>query len=205
MNPRLRIVVPAALVSLLSLTALPAAGSETNQVGSQLSKINHIVVVYQENHSFDNLYGRWERVNGLANASSDHTLQIKQDGSTYACLLQNDVNLTSPPLPADCADTTGTPAKSRLRQSLRQRALRDRDLHSVERQDVPAAGRLRATWPPPEPQQPARRLYPRYRAPLLPGAIPAQRWPAESLHDGQRRGRPNAGLLRHPRASHLPV
>ena len=33
-----------------------------------LRKINHIVVIYEENHSFDNLYGTWEGVNGLANA-----------------------------------------------------------------------------------------------------------------------------------------
>jgi phospholipase C len=29
-----------------------------------LSGINHIVVIYEENHSFDNLYGGWEGVNG---------------------------------------------------------------------------------------------------------------------------------------------
>ena len=32
----------------------------------KLEKINHIVVIYEENHSFDNLYGGWEGVNGLA-------------------------------------------------------------------------------------------------------------------------------------------
>ena len=31
-----------------------------------LAKMNHIVVIYEENHSFDNLYGGWEGVNGLA-------------------------------------------------------------------------------------------------------------------------------------------
>jgi phospholipase C len=111
-NPRARIIVPAALASLLALTALPAAGSESDRGESQLGKINHIVVIYQENHSFDNLYGGWEGVNGSGNTDAARTLQIKQDGSTYSCLLQNDVNLTSPPLPADCADTTGTPANT---------------------------------------------------------------------------------------------
>src|SRR5215213_2908209 len=67
-----------------------------------LNKIRHFVVVYEENHSFDNLYGRWERVDGLRNADPAHTRQINQDGAEYQCLLQNDVNLTSPPLPADC-------------------------------------------------------------------------------------------------------
>jgi phospholipase C len=108
-NSRVRIIVPAALASLLALTALPAAGSESDRGESPLGKINHIVVIYQENHSFDNLYGGWEGVNGLANADAPHTVQIKQDGTDFACLLQNDVNLANK-LPADCHDTTGTPA-----------------------------------------------------------------------------------------------
>src|ERR1700674_2256475 len=93
MNARVRIVVPGVLASLLALSALPAAGSESDRGGSQLGKINHIVVIYQENHSFDNLYGTWPGVNGLSNAKAAHTLQIKQNGTLFACLLQNDVNL----------------------------------------------------------------------------------------------------------------
>src|SRR5438094_7507718 len=109
MNPRVRIVVPAALVSVLALTALPAAGSESDGGQLQLGKINHIVVIYEENHSFDNLYGTWEGVNGRSNASAAKTLQIKQNGAVFACLLQDDVNLTSPtPLATTCTDTTGT-------------------------------------------------------------------------------------------------
>ena len=112
MNARVRIVVPAALVSLLALTAIPAAGSDSEKGESQLSKINHIVVIYEENHSFDNLYGSWEGVNGRANADAAHTLQVKQNGTAFGCLLQNDVNLASPPQLADCNDTKGTPANS---------------------------------------------------------------------------------------------
>src|SRR5438874_7343424 len=111
MNPRVRIVVPAAFVSLLALTALPAAGSESDRGDSSLNKINHIVVIYEENHSFDNLYGSWEGVNGRSNAPAAETLQIKENGATYNCLLQNDVNLASVQ-PANCADTTGTPANT---------------------------------------------------------------------------------------------
>ena len=106
MNSRVRIVVPAVLGSLLGLTALPAAGADQ---AAPLNRINHIVVIYEENHSFDNLYGNWEGVNGRANADASHTVQMGQRGTPYTCLLQNDVNLTSPPLPADCTDnTTGT-------------------------------------------------------------------------------------------------
>ena len=74
-----------------------------------LSAIKHIVVIYEENHSFDNLYGGWEGVNGLASADPTHTKQVSQTGAVYSCLQQNDVNLTVPPLQATCNDsTTGT-------------------------------------------------------------------------------------------------
>ena len=81
---------------------------------ARLDRVNHIVVVYEENHSFDNLYGGWEGVNGLANADAAHTAQVNQAGAPYSCLLQNDVNLTSPvPLPSTCSDsTTGTTFQS---------------------------------------------------------------------------------------------
>ena len=70
--------------------------------GGALRDINHLVIIYEENHSFDNLYGGWEGVNGLSSARAARTTQVDQNGVAYACLLQNDVNLTSPPLPAGC-------------------------------------------------------------------------------------------------------
>ena len=50
--------------------ALAAAFSSELATRRSSSKINHIVVIYEENHSFDNLYGGWEGVNGLANADA---------------------------------------------------------------------------------------------------------------------------------------
>jgi len=94
---------------MFSLTVWPTAASANNGGSGRLGAINHIVVVYEENHSFDNLYGGWEGVNGLAAADTAHTTQIGQGGAAYTCLLQNDVNLKSPPLLGDCTDTsTGT-------------------------------------------------------------------------------------------------
>jgi acid phosphatase len=79
----------------------------------QLARVKHIVVVYEENHSFDNLYGGWEGVNGRASADAVHTTQLNQAGLPFSCLLQNDVNLTSPPLASGCSDaTTATPFAS---------------------------------------------------------------------------------------------
>src|SRR6266487_3280165 len=99
------VAVAAVVAALFAASARPAAHA------TPLSKIDHVVVIYEENHSFDNLYGGWEGVNGRADADAAHTLQVNELGNTYHCLLQNDVNLTSPPLPADCADATvGSPA-----------------------------------------------------------------------------------------------
>ena len=47
--------------------ASPARRSPSAKT-TPLDKIDHIVVIYEENHSFDNLYGGWEGVNGRANA-----------------------------------------------------------------------------------------------------------------------------------------
>src|SRR6476660_4478642 len=94
----------AAILALFSLAASPTAAF-ADDGSNKLGSIKHIVVVYEENHSFDNLYGGWEGVNGRGNASAAQTVQITQGGVPYTCLLQNDVNLTSPPLSADCTDT----------------------------------------------------------------------------------------------------
>ena len=61
-----------------------------------MDRVKHIVVIYEENHSFDNLYGGWEGVDGRSRADAAHTRQVSQAGTPYQCLLQNDVNLTSP-------------------------------------------------------------------------------------------------------------
>jgi phospholipase C len=46
------------------------------------------VVIYQENHSFDNLYGRWEGAGGLRHAPRARTIQVNQAGIPYQCLLR---------------------------------------------------------------------------------------------------------------------
>jgi phospholipase C len=101
------IIGAAALVTLaLSLTAAVASAHDRDKDDGD--KIKHIVVIYEENHSFDNLFGGWEGVNGLRNAAG-HATQHAADGTALPCLPQNDVNLTSPtPLPATCHGMVGT-------------------------------------------------------------------------------------------------
>ncbi len=49
--------------------------------------INHIIVIYLENHTFDNLYGTFPGANGLAAAKSA-TPQVAKDGTAYTTLPQ---------------------------------------------------------------------------------------------------------------------
>jgi acid phosphatase len=82
-------ILAGTLVAAVSASTASSAGPDP------LRKINHIVVIYEENHSFDNLYGGWEGVNGRANADAAHTTQVDQSSTRtpYTCLQQNDVNL----------------------------------------------------------------------------------------------------------------
>ena len=102
----LRRLLVLSVLLLMAMAVIPAGGAAASGGGDRLSRVNHIVVIYQENHSFDNLYGRWEGVNGLRDAQRAHTTQVNQAGEPYHCLMQNDVNLTSPPLTVRCTDTT---------------------------------------------------------------------------------------------------
>jgi phospholipase C len=48
--------------------------------GGGLERIQHIVVIYAENRSFDNLYGLFPGADGVANATPDQYTQVDYDG-----------------------------------------------------------------------------------------------------------------------------
>src|SRR4051795_4040906 len=94
-HPKLALVAATVCVATVLAMTIPASAGGK---GHGSSKIDHIVVIYEENHSFDNLYGLWgsvngEQVAGLPSADAAHTLQKAQNGTTYECLLQMDYNL----------------------------------------------------------------------------------------------------------------
>ncbi|PZP49913.1 MAG: acid phosphatase [Pseudopedobacter saltans] len=51
-----------------------------------IDKVKHVVVIYMENHSFDNLYGQFEGANGLSNASQESITQLDREGKVYKYL-----------------------------------------------------------------------------------------------------------------------
>src|SRR4051794_3315274 len=57
----------AVLLALAVPTAVAAADPSTDRHGGhdpQIGGFKHLVVIYEENHSFDNLYGTWGSMNG---------------------------------------------------------------------------------------------------------------------------------------------
>jgi acid phosphatase len=67
----------------LSFIALLAgcAMLQSGQSREDLAKIEHIVVIYAENHSFDNLYGMFPGANGIADATTEQKTQLDHDGN----------------------------------------------------------------------------------------------------------------------------
>lgn len=113
------------LISSLIFIGNLAPQSQAKADPYALNSYDKFVIIYEENHSFDNLYGMWGAVGpfsveGLSNAltiqNSSRRIQVRQNNSTpYQCLLQLDVNLTSPsPLTPACSDNTGTPFTSQF-------------------------------------------------------------------------------------------
>src|SRR6476620_7117491 len=98
MNRRSILCVIAVIsLAVLTMAGQAAANPEKHDRGP-LGHFKHLVVIYEENHSFDNLYGLWgsvigQHVIGLSDADAAHTTQIAQDGAKYTCLKQLDVNL----------------------------------------------------------------------------------------------------------------
>ncbi len=53
---------------------------------AELNKIQHVVVIYMENHSFDNLYGDFPGANGLSDAQENRIIQVDSTGMPYSVL-----------------------------------------------------------------------------------------------------------------------
>jgi phospholipase C len=60
-------------------------GGEDDVMGEAGHRLKHLVVIYMENHSFDNLYGEFPGANGLANAGG-HTTQVDAAGNPFSTL-----------------------------------------------------------------------------------------------------------------------
>ncbi|HZE37105.1 MAG TPA: alkaline phosphatase family protein, partial [Candidatus Eisenbacteria bacterium] len=75
------------VVALVVLVAL-VAGCATHATSAKpgLAGVEHILVIYAENRSFDHLYGLFPGANGLANATPSQYMQVDRDGKVLARL-----------------------------------------------------------------------------------------------------------------------
>ena len=91
MKRRTARTAPALLVCLAAATVALIPSSVSADRDRPLDGVKHVVVIYEENHSFDNLYGAWgdvngNHVNGLADATPANTTQVDAAGAAYpAC------------------------------------------------------------------------------------------------------------------------
>jgi phospholipase C len=63
--------------ALLAGCAAPPAADSV----ARTDKIKNLVVIYAENHSFDNMYGLFPGANGIANATPEQYTQLDHDGT----------------------------------------------------------------------------------------------------------------------------
>jgi phospholipase C len=94
--------------SFLVISAISSCGTSKRAQRQEvlfdegIRQINHIVVVYMENHSFDNLYGEFKGVNGIQNARKGNFVQVDEGGKPYTYL---------PEIPRNNAFPTNLPNK----------------------------------------------------------------------------------------------
>jgi phospholipase C len=98
-------VVMSTAILFLCLTAstgwtAPAAAQEFPESAKAkfYSRVQHIIVIYQENWSFDSLYPNFPGANGISNAASTIP-QVDKSGAAITVLPQPINNNVSPPVP----------------------------------------------------------------------------------------------------------
>jgi phospholipase C len=91
------------LKSFAFASILLASTATFAQVPEPLTKVGHVVVIFEENRSFDSMFGHFPGANGLANAG-DHAIQIGPDGKPYQFLphpIDSHIKAVDPRFPAN--------------------------------------------------------------------------------------------------------
>ncbi len=79
-NIRLRRLLAAFISVLLASCCMNPTEQD---VSGKLDAIEHIIVIYAENRSFDNLYGLFPGANGIKQATPEQTTQLDRDGTPF--------------------------------------------------------------------------------------------------------------------------
>src|SRR2546428_399458 len=81
------------------LAAAALIGQYPASAQDSLDRVNHIIVIYQENWSFDALYGKFLGADGFANAGPVAIQQVDKDNRPYPTLPQPINRRLTPPAP----------------------------------------------------------------------------------------------------------
>src|SRR5260370_1974428 len=92
---RTPVLAAAVLAAALAFGNFAILQAQTNG----LQKINHVVVIYQENWSFDSLYPSFPGANGIDQAGAT-IQQVDKDGNPYTTLPRRLKTTCSPAAPA---------------------------------------------------------------------------------------------------------
>jgi phospholipase C len=92
--------IPMKTIFKISFLLLAALGLTSAPATAQLNKVKHVVVIYMENHSFDNLWGQFPGADGLEQAKKENIIQLDASGQPYQLL---------PPIPRSSAFPTNLP------------------------------------------------------------------------------------------------
>ena len=69
------------LTLAVALVVAGCAGPQRSEAPAPMQRIQHVVVIFAENHSFDNLYGLFPGADGIANATLGQATQLDHDGT----------------------------------------------------------------------------------------------------------------------------
>ncbi len=75
-----------AATCVIAAAAALVAGTTPPAAAPGLDAIEHVVVIYPENRSFDHLYGLFPGANGVAKATPEQITQVDHDGTPFAAL-----------------------------------------------------------------------------------------------------------------------
>lgn len=90
----------AALIGAAAILIIAASAYKKAPPAPGIEKVQHVVVIYMENHSFDNLWGEFPGADGLSDAKKKNIIQRDAMGQPY---------VTLPPVPRSTAFPTNLP------------------------------------------------------------------------------------------------
>ncbi|MDN3548666.1 alkaline phosphatase family protein [Mucilaginibacter aquaedulcis] len=88
------LLIPAAILGVVTCLGISAYRFPD---APAINQVQHVVVIYMENHSFDNLYGQFKGADGLNDAKPENIIQVDTEGKPYTTL---------PPIPRSSAFPT---------------------------------------------------------------------------------------------------